>query len=237
MLAELIPAKYQLLKTSTMKNLRRIPSLLVLITILVVGCKEEDPLVIPYSILPFQDNFESYEAGKYPSGNWITRFDGESGLISAIVAYESDQSFKLESRPSWGRVEAIPLPDLPDYIIYEACILINQADKGYVIGFGFAESSNTYRWRNAFQFANDGSILIGGDNYANWVPFTWYKVKLEVDFNNMLGKAWLDDQLISDTIPISTKNECKDFTLCGNNFNGSGTSEAYFDNIKIYATK
>ena len=221
-----------------MKNLRGIAKLLVLVAILVGGCKKSDPPpVIPVPILSFQDNFESYAAGTHPSENWITRFSGESGLISAIIAYEGNQSFKLESRPDWARVEAIPLPDLPDYIAYEACILLNQPDKGYVIGFGFMESGNTYRWRNSFQFSNDGKILISGETYANWEPFTWYKVKLEVDFNNMLGKAWLDDELISDTIAISTKNECNDFTLCGNNFNGSGTSEAYFDNIKIYATK
>jgi hypothetical protein len=183
-------------------------------------------------ILVFSDDFESYTTGTHPSENWVIRFDGDDAEISEDVAYEGNKSFMLSSRPLWARVEAIPLDSVPDLFIYEAAIYINQADKGYAIGFGFKESSNTYRPRSAADFANNGKIEFGGELQA-WTLQTWYKIKVECDFSTLKGKIWIDDILMGTDIDISDKTQIKDFALMGLNFS-SGLSKAYFDNIKVF---
>ena len=183
-------------------------------------------------ILVFSDDFESYTTGTHPSANWVTRFDGEDAEISEDVAYEGNKSFMLSSKPLWARVEAIPLDSVPDLMIYEGAVYISQADKGYAIGFGFKESSNTYRSRSAVDFSNNGKIDFGGE-LQNWTLQTWYKIKVECNFSTLKGKIWIDDLLMGTDIDISDKTQIKDFALMGLNFS-SGLSKAYFDNIKIF---
>jgi len=213
-----------------MKTKTLLLSVYILLTICIQGCEEEEN---SDWMLIFEDHFEDYIIGTYPSERWTTRFDGKSAEISDMVSCSGEQSFRLTSYPTWARVEAVPLDSMPDYLCYEGCIYLGQPDKGYTIGLGFKESSTTYRFRNSFQFANDGRLLINGDPCMTWSAETWYKVRLEIDFVNMRGKAWVNDILIQETINITDKEECIDFALCGYNFN-SGTSTAYYDDIKIY---
>jgi len=182
-------------------------------------------------VLLFNDDFEDYTTGIHPE-NWITRFEGAYSMISEDVAYEGGKSFMLISYGSWVSVEAFPLDSVPLQIIYEGAVYINQSDKGYVIGFGFKENDNTYRYLNAVRFNNNGKINIGYD-IQNWLPQTWYKIRVACDFSMQTGKLWINDILSPNNITLSNQDEIQDFVLGGINFLSS-TSEAYFDNIKIY---
>jgi len=184
-------------------------------------------------ILVFSDDFESYTTGTHPSENWVIRFNGEDAAISEDVAFEGNKSFMLSSKPNWARVEAIPLNSVPDFIIYEGAIYVNQAGKGCAIGFGFKESSDTYRTRNAVHFENNGKIAFGGE-LQDWTLQTWYKIKVECDYSTLKGKIWIDDMLMATDIDLSDKTEIKDFMIMGLNFPPDGVSKAYFDNIKIF---
>lgn len=183
-------------------------------------------------ILTFSDDFENYETGSYPPENWVTRFTGSDAEISEDVAYEGNKSFMLSSMSTWARVEAIPLDSVPDFIIYEGAVYINQANKGYAIGFGFKENSTTYRSRNAVIFGNDGKIYFGTE-IQDWLPQVWYYIKVECDFTLMKGKLWIDGALVATDVDLSNKDEIKDFMIMGNNFSGA-VSKAYYDNIKIF---
>ncbi len=48
------------------------------------------------------EGFESYAPGSYPSANWTSRFSGVSQYVSDAVAYEGNQSFRLQGGPSWA---------------------------------------------------------------------------------------------------------------------------------------
>ncbi len=184
-------------------------------------------------ILIFHDDFESYSTGSHPSANWTTRFSGLSAEVSEDVAYEGSKSFKLSSKPYWARVEAVPLSDIPDVIRYEGSVYINQSDKGYAIGMGFKESANTYRFRNAINFNNQGKIRFGTD-LSDWELQTWYRVRMECNFAELKAKVWINGLLIGEDLTgVTEKSIIKDFMLGGNNFS-SGSSTAYFDDIKIY---
>lgn len=184
-------------------------------------------------VLTFSDDFESYTTGTHPSENWVIRFSGDDAEISEDVAYEGIKSFMLSSKPNWARVEAIPLDNVPDFIIFEGSIYVNQTDKGCAIGFGYKESLTTYRIVNAVNFNNNGKIDFGGE-LQDWTPQTWYKIKVECDYSTLKGKIWIDDILVGSDIDLSDKSDIKDFMIMGLNFPSSPNSKAYFDNIKIF---
>ena len=86
--------------------------------------------------ITFEDDFESYATGSLPTPNWITRFSGQSAQVSEAVSVSGTKSFELVSNPGWARVEVHELSEIPDYLIYEGWVYLNQPDKGAYIGFG-----------------------------------------------------------------------------------------------------
>ncbi len=164
----------------------------------------------------------------------MTRFSGESAGVSDEVSYEGTKSFRLSSMPNWGRVEAVPLDSVADEMRYEGAVYIDQPDRGYVIGFGFKESGNTYRFRNAVGFKNQGRIGLLCEDTLDYEPQTWYKVRAEFDFVKQKAKFWIDGKFILEISEcITPKDGFNDFVIGGYNFS-SGTSTAYYDDIKLF---
>ncbi|NIR47041.1 T9SS type A sorting domain-containing protein [candidate division KSB1 bacterium] len=186
----------------------------------------------------FEDNFESYLTGSHPASNWITRFSGQSAAISEDVAVSAIKSFKLVSQPNFARVEVHELSEIPDCIVYEGWVYLNQPDKGYDIGFGQTILPNMYFPRNFVAFQNGGKIAFFGAvgvELQSWTVQTWYKVKVLCNFSSLKAKVWIDDVLKAEDIALLPKSSFdKEFALSGSNFSGSGTSTAYFDDIKLY---
>ena len=54
------------------------------------------------------------------------------------------------------------------------------------------------------------------------------------DFARHMGKVWIDDVLMMEEVPLSTRDELEDFVIFGDNFTGTGTSTLYFDDVKVY---
>lgn len=186
----------------------------------------------------FQDNFESYTTGTLPTPNWVTRFSGQSAQVSEAVAHAGIKAFELVSRPSWARVEAHELSAIPDRVAYEGWVYLNQSDKGYSIGFGKTTSPSTYNCSNFILFGNNAKIYFIGNAVSMelqcWAPQTWYKVKVCCDFIDLKGRVWINDMLKAENVPLVARNNFSDFCLGGNNWTGSGTSAAYYDDIKLY---
>ena len=190
------------------------------------------PLAFSQTII-FQDDFESYVTGTHPTANWVTRFNGHSAQVSETVAHSGIKSFKLVSNPFWSRVEVHELAAFPDYFAYEGWVYINQSGKGYCIGPGKKTAANMYSTYNDVRFRNDGKISFRSVELQTWTPRTWYKVKVCCDFINLKGKVWIDDVLKAQNVDLVSRDNFSEFSLRGNNWTGSGTSTAYFDDIKL----
>jgi len=199
----------------------------------------DDIKIYAYVPPPFEDDFESYATGTLPAPNWITRFSGLSARVSEAVSVSGTKSFELVSKPSWARVETHELLDIPDYLVYEGCVYLNQPDKGACIGYGKQISANEYFTYNTITFRNEGIISFSGAEaeieLQSWSSQTWYKVKVYCDFINLKGKVWIDDVLKAENINLVPRESVEDLCLAGRNWSGSGTSTVYYDDIKLYA--
>ena len=101
----------------------------------------------------------------------------------------------MVSKPSWSRVEAHELSEIPDHIVYEGYVYLNQPDKGAYIGYGKKISASEYRTYNTIIFRYEGEISFYGVeskiDLQLWSSQTWYKVKVYCDFINLKGKVWI----------------------------------------------
>ena len=181
----------------------------------------------------FEDDFESYTTNTYPGLPWVTRYSGNYALISDFTAALGEKSFKLSSQPGWARVEAYPLSTIPDRIVYEGYVYVNDANRGGAIGFGYTQPPNTYWARNSVQFRNDGQIGFGLHILQSYSAQTWYKIKVYCDFIENRGKVWIDDALLLEDAELTPREILQDFCIFPDNFAGGGEGIMYFDAIKI----
>jgi hypothetical protein len=183
----------------------------------------------------FQDNFDSYSAGTFPSsGGWQLIYNGygnsyQAGDNSQYVSAQN--SLKLEGRANWAAAADHALSETPDHVLFEADVKVTRPDGG------------TEGWANAYVTLVDpdvgwdthyGTVLFGADQSINGkIPYNfdqWYHVKAKVDMLNRKNDVWIDDEFIG-TFDISSDRYYTCIRLDADN---SGHTRAWFDNVKVY---
>ncbi len=182
------------------------------------------------------DNFESYAVNSYPSSNWYNMFSGVDAKISSQYGVWGSQSFRLEGNPSWSRVDAKDL-SYGNRIAYQTWVYIPNATRGVIVGF-FKKDGNMAPSYNAIHFNNSGRITIHDNGFSDidlqaYSANRWYHVIVSIDFNLNKNDVYIDGIKKYSGAPRSSRSNCNSFALSTNNFSGSGTAVAYFDNVWI----
>lgn len=183
----------------------------------------------------FEDNFDSYTVGTFPSsGGWILRYNG---LGSAYQIVDNSQyvsppnSLKLEGRYGWAAAADHLLSEKPDQVILEADIKVTRPDGG------------TTGWLNAFVNFVDPDVswgrfyagtYFGANKLINEkIPYNfnqWYHIKVKQDMTTRSYDVWIDDELIG-TFNVPIDGYYKAIRLDAGN---AGHTRAWFDNVKVY---
>jgi len=222
-------------------------------------CKHIAPLVLALvvalatpalgGVAIFEENFDGYGPGVYPSPPWAYMFDGVSGLVSDAQAFNPPHSFRSESSSNWARWDYVTLT-IPDLVSYHACIYLTAADRGGAVGFGFVEpgTSNTGWWANAVYFGNDGNIYfntrtVGSVVLGTWMTDRWYEFNVIIDYTAMIADVYVDGGLAGNNIPTDPKTlpasvygtpvPLDQFGMFGQNFSGAGSSVIYYDDLSV----
>ena len=184
----------------------------------------------------FEDNFDSYTVGTFPSsGGWILRYNG---LGSAYQIVDNSQyvsppnSLKLEGQKNWAACADHALSETPDQVIFEVDVKVTRPDGG------------TDGWANAYVVLLDPYVA-WGPNYGRVsfgaadqlinakIPYNfgqWYHVKAKVDMLTRKNDVWIDDVFLG-TFDITSEGYYKSIWLVAEN---SGHTRAWFDNVKVY---
>ncbi len=91
---------------------------------------------------------------------------------------------------------------------------------------------------NAIHFNNSGRITIHDDGFSDidlqaYSANRWYLVIVSIDFNQNKIDVYIDGIKKYSGAPRSSRSNCNSFALSTNNFSGTGTAIAYFDNVWI----
>ena len=184
----------------------------------------------------FEDDFDSYAAGSFPSsGGWNLKYNGYGTsyqIVDSSQSVSQPNSLKLEGRSSWAASADHAFTEFPDQIIFEVDVKPTKPDGG------------TSGWANAYVTLIDpdvgwgkgyGMVVFGASRliYPSDTPYNlnqWYHVKVKVDMTNREYDFWIDDEFIG-TYGVPNDGYYKGIRLDADN---SGHTRAWFDNVKVY---
>ena len=216
-----------------MKNLKIITSCFLLIFLFFGNSVAQTTMIIG-------DLFEAYEDGTYPNANgWYNLFNGASAKVVTEKSFWGQKFFKLEGNSNWSRIDVIDV-NYGSQIFYKVDIYIPNSSRGATIGF-FQKQGSSGPSYNSIMFRNDGTIYTRGTNESdkflqNYSANTWYRVRVAIDFSQNKMDVYINDQLKAQGIIPKAKSYCYSFGIGTNNFSGSGTGIAYFDNVSVLKT-
>jgi hypothetical protein len=194
----------------------------------------------------FEDNFETYEVGSFPSeGGWTLEWVGAGTSDQEVVDSVSLSPANSLKLLGWGvdggahraAIAAKSVGFAGSTLAYEVYVRVNQTcsfDSSAVVGFGKSTAVGIKR-SNEVRFCYDGLIttwVAGGEKCGttlqSYVPDTWYKIYVELNTISNTFDIWINDELRgSDFNARIPAEEIEFFSLTSN----YGNTEAFFDEV------
>ena len=188
----------------------------------------------------FEDDFESYQVGDFPSsGGWEMIFSGAGTQYQVIVDNVSaspTKSLQLLGQSSWACDTVKRFNTNCPIIGYEAQVLVEDIDVVDLptgrVGFWSRAAPNIGRFYALVDFCGGGTIKADGQVLQNYTANTWYKIRVILNKETRLFSVWIDDVLLLEDafVPHDTSN-IEAFGLASEMF---GSFKAYFDDVKVF---
>jgi hypothetical protein len=197
----------------------------------------------------FEDDFESYPSGTFPSsGGWELWFDGEGiehQVILENVSVSPTKSLKLLGVDFWAAFAAKRFASTSPLIGFEVDVRVAEVNGGSRdnarVAFTKKVSSAISCEYAPVTFQDSGTINSGGQILQSYVADRWYKIKLIMNRNNDTYNVWVDDELKGENLNVTTTSgpitsnptsgiEAFSVSQCYNSVT------AYFDNVKIFSS-
>jgi len=190
------------------------------------------------------EDFESYEVGTFPySGGWNLVYNGygnEYQYVSDSTSISGTKSLQLEGQTNWMANAQKEFSETPEIIFYEVYVKTKKL-AGSVMNYAEAAvalyNPNIGTWGTAYAevtFRYDEKIWFGYNNVElqNWLPDTWYKVKVKYDQVNKTGDVWINDELKASNVDFSNLTGTYDSIelVSGNDTH----TRSWFDDVKVW---
>ncbi|NQE44811.1 hypothetical protein C5S31_02150 [ANME-1 cluster archaeon GoMg2] len=189
------------------------------------------------SELILEDNFESYSVGSYLSSPWYNIWSGDTAYVSDSYAYSGSKSFYSKGKPNWARTDAVQI-EPNKQIAYEVAVYATAYPTDAHISLYNKDISDWGTHYADIRFL-DGKIYArggGANGIAEYQTNTWYKVKVEADFDTQKMDVYINGALLGNQLNMGgTSGEALYNTFTLGAEHSSGNSGVYFDDVKIYA--
>jgi len=199
----------------------------------------------------FEDDFESYAVGTFPSsGGWELWYNGmgnEHQVIVDSVSNSSKQSLQLlgDYSRNWAAYAVRPfVTDLP-IIGFNASVKVSKiGDHNRVIaqvGFGQNLPPNRATTFAPIYFLENGTIAVSG--FGAVLPYVaekWYKVTVIMDRNSETFSVWIDNVLQGQNITVRTNRGAMTAAESTWDIEGFAASQdfysvkVFFDDVKVF---
>ncbi len=183
----------------------------------------------------FEDNFDSYPVGVFPSsGGWNLKYSGYGAsyqIVDNSQSVSSPNSLKLEGQSGWAACADCPLPETPDQVIFEVDVNVLQpgSSTGWVNSYVSLVDPNV-GWGRAYGLVGFGANMLVGPNNIPYNLNQWYHVKVKIDMVDRVYDAWLDDELIGENLSLPADGTYKCVRLSADN---CGHTRVLFDNVLV----
>jgi nitrous oxidase accessory protein len=218
------------------------------------------PLLNFMSILPvkgveqvfFEDDFESYQVGTFPSsGGWELWYDGMGSEYQVIVDNVSSsptKSLQLLGKHEWNWAAYAARPFVTDQPIigFNVSVKVSEiGDRDRVIaqvGFGQNLPPNRVTTFAPIYFLENGTISVSG--FGAVLPYVaekWYKVTVIMDRNSETYSVWIDNVLQGQNLTVRTNRGAMTASESTWDIEGFDASQdfysvkVFFDDVKVFS--
>jgi small nuclear ribonucleoprotein (snRNP)-like protein len=183
----------------------------------------------------FEDDFESYTVGTFPSSNWNLKYSG-SGTENQIIVNDQyvspTQSLKLECAPNWAGTADVQLSYTPSIVYCEGYVKAEHEFGGPDFGF---QNPDIGPWGTVYAnvgVCKDGNIICNNQVLQTSEANRWYHIKIKYNSCLDLCDVWIDGVLKGKDIACSTNGEYTILRL--STHNSSASTKGWYDDIKVY---
>ena len=159
----------------------------------------------------FADNFENYAIGSPPPSPW-TNLSGGPGIVTKEKFYSGSKSIVVSGGPYSARSSVIDLgTNYTDLIQYQGYVYFENSHG--IIGF-HEQFMNQAPSFNAIRFQRNREVYFeSADRNTGFkvllrrdLSYGWHHIKVQLDFQALRARVWLDGFLVGNSLPISPKN-------------------------------
>jgi len=233
-------APTDVLRGSRRKEMKRILSSMTIILL----CTSMFSIFVPHvnaqETIIFQDDFESYTVGSFPSaGGWEIIWNGAGNQYQVITSsyYASPiRSLQLMGSYGWSVVVKKDFSSSSNLIGYETRLMASEGGGGSV-AFCNIPIETWGRYYAMVGFGTDGIIWACSRNNEGYqqlqpfTPYTWYKIRVLIDRSARVYNVWIDDVLNGQDIPIYYDP----WEILSLQFQVGWVSiKNYFDDVKVF---
>lgn len=207
------------------------------------------PLVTAAEQVFFEDNFEKYTVGDFPSsGGWELWYNGigtEEQVIVDNFSSSPTKSLKLLGLDFWAGFAAKRFTSTSSLIGFGVSVRVEETNGEGRDNARVAFTTKLSNWVSCeyapVTFQDSGVIASGGQVLQSYIAGTWYNVKLVMDRADNTYSVWVDDELKGENLTVTTtsgpitdfpSSEIEAFSIsqCYNSVT------AYFDDVKIFSS-
>ena len=225
----------KLLVIGTMKSLASSIMIVLLCISAISTLSILAPQVKAQETVIFQDDFESYAVGTFPSsGGWKLVYSGAGNqyqVIASDYAASGTKSLQMVGRYGWSAVVAKDFSSSSNLIGFEA-YLMGTPGSWLSVGFG---NEIIQQWGRMYGVVGvdtiDGYIVAGSQNLQPCTANTWYKIRVVMDRNARTFDVWVNDQLKGTDIP--EPNDPWDIQSLRFDVGWHNVMN-YYDNVKVF---
>jgi hypothetical protein len=183
----------------------------------------------------FQDDFESYAVGTFPSsGEWQIVWNGlgdQYQVITQAYCHSPTKSLQLTGQDHWSSVTKHDFSSSSDVIGYEGYIMTTSVPNNGSIGF-FNRPIDTWGRFYATVGFSLGNLVSGSTILQSITPYTWYKVRVILDKNTSLYDVWINGALAAQNlVEPNDPHEILSMEVSTGWFTGA---PVYFDDVKVF---
>ena len=197
----------------------------------------------------FEDNFENYTVGTFPSsGGWELWYNGmgtEEQVIVDNVSSSPSKSLKLLGLDFWAGFAAKRFTSTSSVIGFEVSVRVEETNGQGRDNARVAFTTKLSSWVSCeyapVTFQDSGVIASGGQVLQSYVADTWYRIKLVMNRADDTYSVWVDGELKGENLTVTTtsgpiteypSSEIEAFSVsqCYNSVT------AYFDDAKVFSS-
>ncbi|HUL30608.1 MAG TPA: choice-of-anchor D domain-containing protein, partial [Thermodesulfobacteriota bacterium] len=165
--------------------------------------------------LPFSDSFEDDPVGMQPNLPW-DNFNGGPATVTGTGSHSQSNSISVSSAPEGSGSAFVNLAETyPDRVAYEVWTKVNSTGSSAYVGF-CEEILDIMPQFNAVYFhGTDGKVYFTSADkdhgFTVLIPnnFTigvWHKVRVQIDFTNLIADVFIDDVHVGSGLQVSPKD-------------------------------